>query len=78
MSHLKEIRKQTVGYIVSALGLVAALAWNDSIKALIDSFYASEDDSLAARFTYAVIITIVVVLVSRYLLKVKGEDAEAN
>ncbi|HLD34421.1 MAG TPA: DUF5654 family protein, partial [Patescibacteria group bacterium] len=31
----QEIRNKVAGYIVAAFGLVAGLAWNDAIKALI-------------------------------------------
>ena len=32
----KEVRERTLGFITGGLGLVAGLAWNDAIKALID------------------------------------------
>lgn len=65
----KEIRARTIGYMVAAFGLVAGLAWNEAIKALIDSLFPLSKDSLPAKFIYAIIITIVVVIVSIYLVK---------
>ncbi len=34
-----EFKKRVAGYILAGLGLVAGLAWNDAIKALIDSLF---------------------------------------
>lgn len=70
-----QIKQQTVGYITSALGLVAGLAWNEAIKELIAHLYPSGNNTLTAKFIYAVIMTIVVVLMSVYLYKLfKIED----
>lgn len=62
----------------AALGLVAALAWNDAIKAAMKELLG-EDDSLAGVFTYAILATgiavIVVVVLSKMAAKVGGEAA---
>ena len=34
-----EMRERTAGYMVTALGIVAGLVWNEAIKALIDFIY---------------------------------------
>jgi hypothetical protein len=65
----EEIKKQTSGYMMAALGLVAGLAWNDAIKSLIEAFYPFAKYGLFAKFFYAVLITLVVVLISRSILK---------
>lgn len=53
---------QTMISLASAsLGLVAALAWNEAIKALLTQLNLG--DSLAGLFTYAVIATVVAVIV---------------
>lgn len=70
----KEVRNQTIGYIVGAFGIVAGLAWNEAIRALIDHFAKSDANSLPAKFLYAIIITLIVVVVTMYLLRYKGED----
>jgi hypothetical protein len=46
----------------AALGLVAALAWNEAIKALIRKVLG-EDDSLAGLFIYAILATAIAVIV---------------
>jgi hypothetical protein len=68
---------QTVITLASAsLGLVAALAWNDAIKAAITKLLGS-NDSLAGLFAYAVLATmlaiIVVVLLGRAAARLGGE-----
>ena len=60
--------------ITAAFGLVAALAWNDTIKAAIKAVFGTEDD-LLGMFVYAVLVTIIAVvmtlLISRSLSKAK-------
>ncbi len=65
----REIRERVVGYIAAALGLVAGLAWNEAIKALIEYLFPLGQDTLFAKFLYAVLITIIVVAVTVYLLR---------
>lgn len=65
----KEVRKQTIGYIIAALGLVAGLAWNEAIKELIGMIIPLGAGSLIIKFAYAIIITLIVVLASVYLVK---------
>ncbi len=71
----KEVRERTVGYIVAALGLVAGLAWNDAVKSLIEYFFPLQQNTVFAKFLYALFITFVIVLVSIYLTRLaKGND----
>lgn len=62
----------------AALGLVAALAWNDAIKSAMKAVMG-EDDSLAGLFTYAILATLIAVVVllalSKAAAKVGGEAA---
>lgn len=54
---------QTMITLASAsLGLVAALAWNEAIKALIKRVLG-EDDSLAGLFIYAILATLIAIVV---------------
>ncbi len=70
---------QTMITLASAsLGLVAALAWNEAIKALIKRVLG-EDDSLAGLFVYAIIATaiavVVLLILARAAARVGGEAA---
>jgi len=60
-------------YIAAALGLVAGLAWNEAIKALIDYVFPLSKNTLIAKFSYAGLITLVVVLITIYLARVLEE-----
>lgn len=64
-----QVRKQTAGYMAGALGLVAGLAWSDAIKALIESLFPFAKSGIFAKFIYAIIVTVIVVIVGSYLLK---------
>jgi len=65
----KEIRQKTIGYILTALGLVAALAWNEAIKSFIEHFFPLSKNTLLAKFIYAMVITFIVVIFSISLMR---------
>ena len=62
----------------AALGLVAALAWNDAIKETMKQVLG-EDDRLSAKYTYAILATligvVVILVLARIASKVGGEAA---
>lgn len=62
----------------AAFGLIVALAWNEAIKALMEQLLGKEDN-LAGLFTYAILATViavvVVMLLGRAAAKVGGEAA---
>jgi Family of unknown function (DUF5654) len=69
---------QTMISLASAsLGLVAALAWNEAIKALLATLNLG--DSLGSLFTYAIIATLIAVVVliwlGRIASRIGGEAA---
>ena len=47
--------------ITTALGLVAALAWNEAIQQLFTQLLGEAGGALAAKFVYATLTTIVVI-----------------
>jgi hypothetical protein len=66
--------------ITTALGLVAALAWNTAIQNLFDRIFGKAGAALAGQFLYAVLITLVVIFatiaVSRAATRAKKDEAE--
>lgn len=68
----KAIVQSMITLASAALGLVAALAWNDAIKAAMKELLG-EDDSLAGVFTYAIIATAIAVIVVLVLSKMAGK-----
>ena len=53
--------------ITTALGLVAALAWNTAIQNLFDEVFGRAGGELAGQFFYAILVTIVVILATVYV-----------
>jgi len=69
----QELKKKSVGYITTAFGLVAGLAWNEAIKAFIERFFPMSTGGMIAKFVYAVFITILLVFISVYILKTEDK-----
>ena len=65
----REIREKTFAYIVTGFSVVAGLAWNDAIKTFIEAYFPNPGNSIKAKFLYAALITLIVVVVSLYLSK---------
>lgn len=66
----REIREKTLGYILTSFGLVAGLAWNEAIKGFIERFFSDSGGGLLAKFLYAIVVTIAVVVISLYLSRI--------
>ena len=56
-----EVKKQVAVLVTTAFGLVAALFWNDAIKAMINS-YIPAGNAWPYMMVSAVVVTIVAVL----------------
>ncbi len=63
-----EFLKTMTGLITAAFGLVAALAWNDTIKAMINRFVPA-GSGLKSMLIYAIIVTVIAVVVTYYVGK---------
>jgi hypothetical protein len=62
---------QTMIALASAsLGLVAALAWNEAIKATLAKLGLGDD--LAGLYTYAILATVIAIVVLSWLGKIAG------
>ena len=74
----KAIVQSMITLASAALGLVCALAWNEAIKAAMKEVLG-EDDSVAGLFTYAILATILAVVVllvlAKSAAKIGGEAA---
>jgi hypothetical protein len=66
----KAFKENFITLIVSALGLVAALSWNDAIKAAITALFPAESD-LIYKFYVAIIVTIIAVVITYFLSRIK-------
>lgn len=72
----REVKEKTLGFIITALGLVAGLAWNEAIQSLIKSFFAVDKDSIWVKFFYAIVMTLALVFVTVYLARLFGKNEE--
>ena len=71
----KEAIEKTIGYILTAFGLVAGLAWNEAIKALIDTFFPLDKNGIVIKFVYAILVTGAVVAVTMIFVKKENKEA---
>ncbi|MEK6894625.1 MAG: DUF5654 family protein [Nanoarchaeota archaeon] len=60
-----------------AFGLIAALAWNDAIQAIFKQIFG-ERSSVVAMILYAILVTIVAVIVTLWIGRIseKAKNAE--
>ena len=72
-----EFFKQVSTMVTAAFGLVAALAWNEAVKGLIDR-YLSAEGGLRSKFYYAIIATIIAVAVTYYLGRASEKFIRSN
>jgi uncharacterized membrane protein len=64
-----EVLDKFAELITTALGLVAALAWNTAIQNLFDKIFGEAGGELAGQFLYAALITIVVIFATLYVAR---------
>ena len=64
----KLIMETILGLITTAFAFVAGLAWNDAIQKLIEQFVGT-GDALSSLFTYAIVVTIIAVIVTVILAR---------
>lgn len=74
----KEIRNKIISLVAAAFGLVAALAWNDAIKELIDRLFPVSNGGLVAKFVYAIGVTVLAVLLVYYLERIFAQKEEKS
>ena len=64
--------RRIIDLSTAAFGLVAALAWNDTITALVNKYIPAGSD-FTAKLIYAVIVTILAVGFTMYLGRVSAK-----
>ena len=58
-----EIMDKIAALVTAAFGLVAALAWNDAIKAIFKEIFGTAD-AIGPMLLYAIIVTIIAVILT--------------
>lgn len=67
----KMIMETILALITTAFAFVAGEAWNSAIQKLIETFVGG-GDALPSLFTYAIIVTIIAVIVTVLIARVAG------
>ncbi|HSK99042.1 MAG TPA: DUF5654 family protein [Rubrobacteraceae bacterium] len=77
-----EVLEKFSELITTALGLIAALAWNAAIQQLFTQLFGEAGGALAAKFFYAILVTFVVIFatvaVARAAERAKKLEAERD
>lgn len=68
----KMIMENMLTLITTAFAFVAGLAWNEAIQKLIEEFYTA-GGAVTGLLIYAVIVTIVAVVVTVLLARIAGK-----
>lgn len=66
----KKLIAETLTLMATAFGFVAALAWNEAIKALISQL-VPQGQGVWSLFVYALVATAIAVLVTSRILKIR-------
>ena len=70
-----EYLKTMAQLVTAAFALIAALAWNEAIKGLINKFIAP-GSTLLSQVIYALIVTTIAVIITFYLGRLTQEAKE--
>lgn len=81
MTHARSVIQTMITLASASLGLVAALAWNEAIKATMRKLLG-EGESLPFLYTYALLATalaiVVLLILARLAARIGGEAAIAR
>jgi len=67
----KQVIEKLTTLITAAFGFVAALAWNNAIQAIFREVFGTTDN-ISAMLSYAIIVTVVAVLVTIWVGKIES------
>lgn len=71
---LELVEKMTT-LVTAGFGFVAGLAWNEAIQDLFAAFLP-EQSTLVAKFAYAIVVTVIIVLVTLQLSRMADKLKE--
>ena len=69
----KEVIEKLSALVIAAFGLVAALAWNSAIQEIFKNFFG-DTNGIIAMLIYAVFVTIIAVIITIYIGKLKPSE----
>jgi uncharacterized membrane protein YidH (DUF202 family) len=65
----KEIINKISTLVISAFGLVAALAWNGAIQSIFREVFGTPD-GIWSMITYALVVTVIAVAITIWIAKI--------
>lgn len=68
------IVKYMLTLFIASMGLVSVLAWNDAVKLLFETLYPISKNGLLMRFLYAIIVTVITLLLTAILSSLTEES----
>ncbi|MDK2782041.1 MAG: hypothetical protein PWR13_1069 [Archaeoglobi archaeon] len=75
MAVREEVIDKLSTLLSTAFGLIAALAWNDAVKALFKTVFGTAEN-IAAMFAYAVFVTVLSVLAAIWIGRAAAKAKE--
>ena len=64
-----ETKKQVAAFVMGGLAITIGLSWNEAVKSSIDDYFPlQKSGGVQAKFTYAVILTILMVLLTVFIV----------
>lgn len=73
-----EVLDKFSALITTALGLVAALAWNTAIQTLFTRVFGESGGQLAGQFFYAILVTVAVIFATIYVSRAAERAKKAE
>lgn len=67
----RTVEDQLFNYIIAAFSLVAGLAWNEAIKSVLAAIFPAEYQGWLGKLLYALVISMIVIIVSIILSRIK-------
>lgn len=64
MKITKQVLNQVEILSASAFGMMAALAWNDAVRSMMDKYYPIRGEGVSTKVVYASSVTVLAVLAS--------------
>ena len=58
-----DVLERIITLVIAALGLIAALAWDDALRHIFEKLFGSEGSSLG-EIAYAVVVTVIAAFIS--------------
>lgn len=72
-----EVLDKIAALVTAAFGLVAALAWNEAIKAIFKEIFGT-DSAVGPMLIYAILVTIVAVILTIVVARAASKAKSAN